>query len=62
MTFVMRRIALSQGTISPVSQNVAMDPVVAIHDAREIRIRFSNVLAYQVTKESYGFGEPNEGG
>tara|TARA_Y100000589_G_C26789073_1_gene480979 strand:- start:50 stop:487 length:438 start_codon:yes stop_codon:yes gene_type:complete len=64
------RVELSQGMISPIPQDVAIDPGVAVHDAREIsitpesprlRIHFSNVLAYQVTDESIGFAEPQEG-
>ena len=64
------RVKFSQGMISPIPQDVAIDPGVAVHDAREIsitpesprlRIYFSNVLTYQVTDDSYGFGEPQEG-
>ena len=55
-------VELVQGEVSSVSENVSIDgagtvpnarPIEVTDNSRRVRVKFSNVLAYQVTDESY---------
>ena len=61
-------VELVQGEVSSVSENVSIDgagtvpdarPIDVTDNSRRVRVKFSNVLAYQITDESYA--EPASG-
>jgi len=62
-------VELVQGVVSSVSENVSIDgagtvpnarPIEVTDNSRRVRVKFLNVLAYQVTDESYGSAETGE--
>ena len=62
-------IEVTEGIVVSVPQDVSIDDVGTIGGARSIevtnqsrrvRVQFSNVLAYQVTDESYESGDPGQ--
>ena len=61
-------VEVVEGCVSTVSEDVSIDsagtipdarPIQIIDQSRRVRVEFSNVLAYQVTDESYA--EPDSG-
>ena len=62
-------VGVVEGREASVSQNVSIDgagtvpdarPIEATNQSRRVRVHFSNVLAYQVTDESYKSGDPGQ--
>ena len=62
-------IEVTEGIVASFSQDVSIDdvgtiggahPIEITNQSRRVRVQFSNVLAYQVTDESYENGDPGQ--
>ena len=62
-------VEVAEGIVSSVPEDVSIDdagtiggarPIEVTDKSRRVRVQFSNVLAYQVTDESYENGDPGQ--